>query len=333
VVTPLVSVILPCHNAAATLEAAVSSVVAQSFRDWELIIFDDGSTDASPEVAERLATEDARIRVVASEHGGIVVALQRACALARGEFLARMDADDYSYPNRLTKQMATMADDKEVALCGTLVRSVGEEVGPGRRRYDAWLNAVVTHEEMVRELFIECPVAHPTFLLRRSSFEAVGGYEDHGWAEDYDLCMRLVQAGGRLAKVQEVLLDWWDSPGRLSMMDDRYSPRQFRALKRHYLRKGPLKDSGRFFQWGAGEVGKQWLREWRPVRPGAVVDINPRKIGTSIHDTPVIAPEELPGPGDAFTVVAVGAPGAREDIRGWFSPRGYTEGEDYLFLA
>ena len=88
-----------------------------------------------------------------------------------------------------------------------------------------------------------------------------------------------------------------------------------------------------FYQWGAGEVGKTWLREWSDRRPEAVVDIAPRKIGKTIHGTLVIAPDDLPKPGNGFTVVAVGAPGAREEIREWFVSRGYVECVDFLFLA
>ena len=97
--------------------------------------------------------------------------------------------------------------------------------------------------------------------------------------------------------------------------------------------EGPLRGGRPFYQWGAGEVGKRWLREWQERKPEAVVDINPRKIGRRIHDAPVIAPEDLPPPGETFVVVAVGAPGARTDIRDWLTPRGYEETRDFLFLA
>ena len=80
-------------------------------------------------------------------------------------------------------------------------------------------------------------------------------------------------------------------------------------------------------------VGKRWLREWETLRPEAVVDINPRKIGRTIHGTPVIAPPDLPPPDGVFVVAAVGTPGARDDIRTRLLPRGYAEGEDFLFLA
>ena len=170
-------------------------------------------------------------------------------------------------------------------------------------------------------------------MLRRSDFAEVAGYQDHGWPEDYDLVMRLFLNEKRFGKIPEPLLQWRESPERLSRVDQRYSPEQFRALKRHYLLASYLKGRDTFYQWGAGEVGKAWLREWGGRNPVAVVDINPRKIGHAIHGVKVIPPEELPAPGKVFIVVAVGAPGARAEIRAWFGPRNYRELKDYLFLA
>lgn len=331
--TPALSVVLPCRNAAETVREAVDSIRRQTFEDWELIAVDDGSTDGSGGVLASLASEDRRVRVVETAPRGIVAALQEGCRLARAPLIARMDADDTAKPERFEKQLQLLAGDKRIALCGVHVDISGPAAGEGRVRYRDWLNGLVTHEDIVRELFVECPVAHPAFMMRRADFEGAGGYEDHGWAEDYDLCMRLFLAGKRFANVPERLLVWRDEPGRLSMNDPRYAPERFRALKRHYLLRSYLRGRSVFHQWGAGEVGKRWLREWDQPRPAAVVDINPRKIGRSIHGTPVIAPEALPGPGETFVLVAVGAPGAREEIRDWFAPRGYSETADYLFIS
>jgi len=324
---------MPVRNAAHTLGDALDSVRRQTWEQWELLAFDDGSTDISGAVVRALAKQDGRVRLLQSSHVGIVEALSRICAQARGDFIARMDADDVMHAERVERQVEHLLANPDVVLCGTGVRMVGPAIGEGRLRYEQWINSLVTHDAMVRELFVECPIAHPTFMMRREAYEAVGGYEDHGWAEDYDLCLRFCLAGMKLGKVPDRLLEWRDSPGRLSMTDERYSLARFRALKRHYLfRMVPL--AGRtFFQWGAGEVGKRWLREWDEPRPEAVVDINPRKIGARIHDVPVIAPEELPAPGEPFIVVAVGAPGARDEIREWLGPRGYVERSDFLFVA
>lgn len=331
--TPPVSILMPCYNAAERLSESIQSIRDQTFADWELIVVDDGSTDRTLEVARQHAEPDSRVRVFASEHVGIVKALQHASAEARGAFLARMDADDVALPERLERQLALMADHPEVALCGTGVEMTGPGIGEGRVRYQAWLNQLVDHEAIVRELFVECPVAHPAFLMRRADFDEAGGYRDQGWAEDYDLCMRLFLAGKRFANVPDRLLEWRNSDDRLSMHDPRYGLDRFRALKRHYLFRSYLAGNRAFYQWGAGEVGKVWLREWGDTKPEFVVDINPRKIGLTIHGVPVVGPEDLPEPGESFGVVAVGAPGARDEIRAWYTPRGHEETRDFLFVA
>ena len=312
---------------------AVDSVLAQEFGDFEFLLFEDGSTDRTAAVALEYAAKDNRIRVIQSGHVGIVPALQRLSREAKGRYFARMDADDVARPDRFQKQFGYMETNPQVALCGSKVKIVGDRIASGRRRYEEWINGLLDHDSISRELFVECPVPHPTFFMRRVAFEEVGGYSDAPWAEDYDLVMRFHAAGHRVAKVPETLLEWRHSDDRNSMTDDRYSLDRFRAIKRNFLKKIHLSRFPEFYQWGAGEVGKQWLKEWSAAGPVAVVDINPRKIGRSIHGFPVIAPEELPAPGSGFTVVAVGAPGAREEIRAWFVERGYEEIRDFLFLA
>lgn len=330
---PRISVVLPFYNAEATLAGAIESIQSQTFEDWELILFDDGSEDASAGVAGDVAGLDKRLRVVRSGHVGIVEALARGCAEARGDYIARMDADDVSHPERFERQLALCAEDARIGLCGTQIRMTGGPIGYGRRRYERWINSLVTHEDMMRDLFVECPIPHPAFFMPREAYEAAGGYQDHQWPEDYDLCMRMFVQGRRLAKVAAPLLDWRESPGRLSMVSDRYSPARFRAVKRHYMFKTHLPEGRPFCQWGAGEVGKLWLREWGERRPQYVVDINPRKVGRRIHGYKIIAPEDLPRAARAYIVVAVGAPGARGEIRQHLWAQAYTELEDFLFVA
>lgn len=331
--TPAVSVILPFYNAGQSLDHAIASIHGQTFEDWEIIALDDGSNDASADIAQHWAGKDKRIRPIYTPHGGMVAALQRACAGSSAPFLARMDADDVSTPDRLQRQAAYMADRPEIAICGAWVRMTGDGIRSGRRRYEAWLNSLVSPEDIARDLFIECPLAHPAFFMRRTAFETVGGYRDRGWPEDYDFLFRLWRAGFGLGIVPEVLLEWHEAPGRLSMRDPRYAPEAFRAIKRHYFLESALLEGRRFWQWGAGEVGKPWLRDWTDPKPEAVIDINPRKIGRRIHGVPVAPPEALPPPGEVFIVVTVGAPGARDEIRNWLNPRGYTETRDYRFFA
>lgn len=331
--TPVVSVIMPCRDGAVTLREAILSIQQQTLAGWELIVVDDGSTDDSRQVIQKFASSDKRIVLICSEPVGIVEALRLGCSAARAPYLARMDADDVSLPQRLEAQLRLMNSDPTLGLTGCGVEEIGASPALGRADYMAWLASIHTSEDIARNAFIECPIPHPTFFIRRTAFEDCGGYEDRGWAEDYDLVLRMLQGGWRLAKVKQPRLLWRENAQRLSRTNPRYSLASFRACKRHYLRTGPLSGDRPFYQWGAGMVGKDWLREWGTHRPEAVVDIHPRRVGNLVHGTLVIAPDQLPPPQQAFVVVTVGTPSARPVIRERLIRRGFQELRDFVFVS
>lgn len=331
--SPLVSVILPVYNAQDTLSDAIASLQQQTLVNFEVLIMDDGSTDDSLRIAQQAACDDHRFRVFAGPHRGLPAVLREAMQYSAAPYWARMDADDVAHPQRMERQYQLLSSDPRLGLCGSHVHIIGPTVALGYQRYEAWLNGLSTHEDIRKNLFVECPLAHPTFFGRREAYEESGGYMESPYPEDYDLVFRIYEKGWRLANVPECLLQWRHRPGRLSQTHPRYGLQAFRSLKRTYLRRLFRKPQLPLYQWGAGEVGKLWLREWYPSELVAVIDIHPRKIGRTIHGIPVIPPESLPGPGRAQCVVVVGAPGAREEIRHWFSGRGYQEGSDYVFAA
>lgn len=335
---PRLSVLLPVRDAAPTLEAAVESVLTQTWRDFELIAVDDHSTDASRAILERIAERDDRVRIIgAPAPGGIIAALRGAADAARGELLARMDADDRSRPARFERQIALLDDEPELAVVGCQVKieRLGEETGDGYRRYEAWLNACTTPEAIARERFIESPLAHPSVMMRRNACVAVGGYRDVGWAEDYDLWLRMIEAGHRCAKVPEVLLDWTDGPERLSRRDGRYSLENFQRAKAHFLARLPRVRRRGTVIWGAGPIGKGMARllAEESVDVHAFVEVNPRQIGKTIHGIPVVDVENLTSPESAVHLAAVGQPGGRDEIRRCATELGLTEGEDLLCVA
>ena len=158
---------LPLRDARLTLDAAIASVLAQTHADFELLVVDDGSSDGSPELLDRWARRDGRLRVLRREgRGDIVAALELGRAAARAPRLLRMDADDIAHPERLACALRVMERDARLAVVSCLVRSFPEaRLRGGRRRYDAWLNGLRSHEAMFRERFVESPVAHPSVLL------------------------------------------------------------------------------------------------------------------------------------------------------------------------
>jgi hypothetical protein len=188
-------------------------------------------------------------------------------------------------------------------------------------------------------MFVEAPVAHPSVMIRRSWLERMGGYQDLGWPEDYDLWLRLHQAGARFVKVPEVLLYWREHPGRLTRTDRRYSVENFLRAKSHYLAKGPLLDRRSVIVWGAGQMGrrlsKHLISEGAPLV--AFVDIDPKKIGRQRRGRPVISPDDLAQLWSAsdrpIVLAAVGARGARKLIRSQLTSMGLHEGQDWLAVA
>ena len=142
---PLVSILMPVYNAAANLPAALRSISAQTFRDWELVAVNDGSEDASLEILDRAARKDRRIRIRTEAHAGIVGALRSGAELASAPMIARMDADDVMQPRRLLLQTSRLGSSPSVDVLATRVRSIGE-TAEGMRRYVDWQNGLLTHD-------------------------------------------------------------------------------------------------------------------------------------------------------------------------------------------
>lgn len=331
---PLVSVIMPCWNAARTLDEALESILAQTFGDFEVVAVDDGSDDDTPELLEAWARRDSRVRVILQEHQGNVVAPQRAVEEARGELLARMDSDDIADPRRLEWQIALMGERPTVAVVGGLVRFFPrEQVRSGMARYERWLNSVVTHDEIVRDFFVENPLPHPGVMIRREAVLRVGGYRDMGWPEDYDLCFRLYGEGARFEKIPEVVLWWRDRPDRATRTQPRYAGTEFRRCKVHYLKELHLRGRERVAIWGAGKEGRALGKHVKRAGIGIAryIDIAPTKIGGRVLGAAVEGQETLRK--EEYLLVAVGAPGARAQIRGELGRMGWSEPENYRTMA
>jgi glycosyltransferase involved in cell wall biosynthesis len=336
---PLISVVMPAYQAAEHIERAVQSILAQTFGGWELVALDDGSSDETPDILARFAASDSRIRPIRLSHVGIAAALNQGIAAARGEWIARMDADDRMLPRRLQAQLEFAASHPDLALTGCLVRLVSEMPParePGMQRFVNWANALVTPRDIAREMFVDCPVPHPSFFVRREFLVREGGYTLEDEPEDYELVLRLHARGLQFGKIPETLLEWTDRPGRASRTRQTYGLERFRALKARYLRQTGALERG-FYLWGAGSVGKKLLLALQAegLNPAALVDIDPDRIGQTIHGCRVISPDELlslRSPGETV-LGAVGTPGAREDIRRFLSGAGLREPEDFFFAA
>jgi hypothetical protein len=204
----------------------------------------------------------------------------------------------------------------------------------GRLRYERWLGAIRSPEDVEREAYIECPLAHPTLLIRRAVLEQVG-YRDLGWPEDYDLVLRLLAQGFRLGVVAQRLLHWRDSPRRLSRTSERYSIPAFVECKATHLATGFLARTERYLLWGYGDTGKA-LAEALALRgkhPAGIIELHPRRVGQRIRGVTVVTPSELPRLPKLPLLVSVAGLGPRTEIREALRALGFCEVRDYLCAA
>jgi GT2 family glycosyltransferase len=209
---PAISVLMPVYNAEAYVEAAIRSILEQTFADFELIVVNDGSRDGSGEIIARMARAEARIVPLEQENAGIVASLNRAAGMASGELLARMDADDLALPRRFERQHAAFQARPDLAALGGhawVIDQAGRIVGASY--------VPVGRREILRDIESSSPLIHPAAMIRRVVFEQLGGYRSrYETTEDYDLWLRMLDAGYVIDNLNEMVLHYRQHPGGVS---------------------------------------------------------------------------------------------------------------------
>lgn len=333
-----VSILLPFHNEAQTLEACLDSIQAQTLKEFELLAVNDASTDGSTAIVAKRARKDPRIRLLNSPVRGLVPTLNHGLTMARGPLIARMDADDLMYPARLLSQYRFLHTHPEYDLVAGRARLFPDsEIDAGYREYIRWQNQCLSQEDIAAEIYIESPFAHPSVMFRKRIVQRLGGYRQGPFPEDYDLWLRMHHAGCSMAKLPEILLEWREHPNRTSRIDPRCSREAFDKLRAHYLSRDPRLERWRnnFAIWGAGRKTRkrcQHLLE-KGFQPIAWIDIDPRKIGNKLDKVPVVSPDWLEQNSHPFVLCYVSNHGARDLIAAQLQEMGYQRSENYLMIG
>jgi glycosyltransferase involved in cell wall biosynthesis len=188
---PTVSVVMSVFNGERFLAEAIESILNQTFRDFEFIIIDDGSTDETPGILVSYQKADPRVAVLHQVNKGQVPSLNSGCGLARGRYIARIDADDVALPERLERQIAYLEQNPQIALLGSSISNI-DEMG---RHLSTW--ALPTGDKEIKERLFglqDIPFCHVTLVFRTEAFRAVNGYRTaFAPAEDYDLWLRMAE--------------------------------------------------------------------------------------------------------------------------------------------
>ncbi len=224
-----ISVLMPVYNAEKYLNGAIDSILSQTYSDFEFVIIDDCSSDSSVSIIESYADE--RIVFLKNEHNsGVAVTLNRGLQMCHGEYIARMDSDDISHPERFEKQLAFLQAHPDVAVVTCGVRTF---CGDKTISESGWTS--VEPEKIKKDLFFSCALAHPTVMMRRSVINEVGGYApEYNGLEDYELWCRVIEKH-KIASVGEILFEYRIHEGQVSKKPPESVKNAQKELKKRQL--------------------------------------------------------------------------------------------------
>lgn len=201
--TPIISVVMSVYNTEKYVAAALESILNQTFNNFEIILIDDGSSDASLDIVR--SYEDPRIRIVHQNNHGLVYSFNKGVRLARGEFIARMDADDICLPSRFEKELVWLLSDPKHGLVGTFFRYIEQETAAP---LDVIQTSPLQHTDIMRMMYLVNPFGHGSVMYRKQAFLDAGGYrKEYEPSEDYDLWRRIGEKW-TVGQIPEVLYLW-----------------------------------------------------------------------------------------------------------------------------
>ncbi len=330
-----ISVILPFYNSGNELDKAIQSIVFQTFTDWALILVSNNGSDTGLKIAQRWLSTDNRIRLIEEPQQGIAFALNAGLRMANTEYIARMDADDISHPERLSAQIAFLDKYKEIDVVSTQTTFDSAITGStGYALFVEWQNSIVTPGEHAIQRFIESPLAHPSVMFRKSLIRKYGMYDTGPVPEDYELWLRWFDNDAKFHKIPRKLLIWTDHPQRLSRNHENYSKEAFFNVKCHYLAKWinrTVSSDKKIIVCGSSRIGRKRadLLKELGVDIYGFTDVKKRP-NRQVNFIPY---QQITDPNKWFLINFIGRRGVGEAIRKHFTELGFEEGRDLILAA
>jgi glycosyltransferase involved in cell wall biosynthesis len=333
--SPIVSVILPFFNAEETLSRAIESIKSQSLIDFECILINNNSTDKSVEIAQNWTEKDKRFILIHEKKQGVMFASNAGSEKARGKYIARMDADDYSCSDRLKLQADFLDNNPEFgAVSGKVEYISHSENTKGFARYVEWVNSVQTYKEILDSRFIELPIVNPSAMWRKETAEKYGMYTHGDFPEDYEMWLRWLQEGVKISKLNEFVLKWYDSDTRLTRTKSMYSDAAFYRIKTKYLATWLEKNNPfhpKIAVWGASRISRRRARLLKQYN----IEINcyiDTKRDRQLEQK-VVFYTDVPKAGELFILCYIKQTHARDEIQEFLHSKGYVEGKNYLLIS
>lgn len=275
---------MPMRNAMPFLNECIDSIINQSISNWELVVVNDHSTDDSEAIMQAYAKQDGRITILNAKGKGIIDALKQAYTHTSGQFITRMDADDIMPQKKLELFLEKLYHLPSAVVTGK-IKYIGENLREGYIKYESWMNGLMEKHSHYDEVYRECVIPSPAWMIERSLFESIGGFNSDIYPEDYDLTLRFYANKIPIVAVQEVIHIWRDYQERTSRNDPNYAFNAFEVLKTDYFLKTDYTAHKILVLWGGGKKGKNIavLLQKHGIEFVWACN-NPKKIGQDIYN-------------------------------------------------
>ena len=283
---PLVSILIPFKNTFSYLQDCLDSILKQTYTNWELIIVDDFSTDKSYDLVADYAVKEKRITLLKNTNPGIINALRLAFKNSTGQLVTRMDSDDIMHENKLSVLAGNLITKgrKHVAT-GLVSYFSAEGISDGYKNYEKWLNGLTQKGKNYSELYKECVIPSPCWMIHREDLIACDAFNANRYPEDYDLTFRFCEYHYKVIPCDKILHYWRDYGTRASRTDSNYAENSFLELKTHYFLKLHYDSKKTLVVWGAGKKGKTMAKLLIDNKiPFEWICDNPKKIGKHIYN-------------------------------------------------
>jgi len=332
---PLVSILIPFKNTQLFLDECLNSIVNQTYSNWELILVDDHSSDHSYKLVNAFAEEDERIKLLKNSGSGIIDALQIAFKQSKGELITRMDSDDIMRPIKIEILVNKLLTKQKNHVAIGLVNYFSEEgIKEGYKSYETWLNTLIKNGTNYSEIYKECVIPSPCWMIHREDFIACDAFNPNRYPEDYDLAFRFYKHGFTCIPCDTVIHDWRDYNTRTSRTHIHYAENHFIDLKLHYFLELDYNKNKILVVWGAGNKGKTVAKKLieKNIAFEWICD-NPKKIGRDIYGTILKPFNFLEEVTNAQSIITVANSEAQKDILEYMKRLNLKPIDDYVFFC
>ncbi|KAB1067104.1 glycosyltransferase [Tamlana haliotis] len=332
---PLVSILIPFKNTENYITNCLTSIIKQSYPHWEVLIVDDHSTDNSYSIVESFAKQDQRIKLLKNSGSGIIDALALAFENCQGDFITRMDSDDVMRENKievLTENLLTYGR-QHVAL-GKVHYFAETGIKAGYKSYELWLNALTEKGTNYTEIYKECVIPSPCWMVHREDLIACKAFTPNTYPEDYDLAFRFYKYGFKCIPCDAVLHDWRDYSDRTSRTHEHYAEYHFIDIKLKYFLELDYKKDKTLVVWGAGNKGKTIAKKLTALNiPFEWICDNPKKIGKDIYGTVLKPFRSLEAIKNPQSIISVANKEEQKVILDYMEQLKLKAIEDYVFFC